>query len=315
LRKIVARHAGPASYLIAAAVPLLAVAWIIAHWPTVDAGTDQLGGARPGWLLAALAVAAMTWVAAAICQQGAIVERLPGGRLVAVQFAGSAANHILPAGLGGATVTLRFLRNRGLSRSSAVNVIALSTCAGITVHLVTLTVLVAAGLTAPPAPIRTGLIAFIVVTVLAGVGLGAAIAPRLRRRCTTAIRGQVRSAATQWAIVGRCPVRAVQLWTGSAAEPVLRAITLALITRALGAPIGVGAVFGVYFLASTVSAAVPSPSGFGALDAALIFGLTADGLTTTGAVAAVLAYRLITVWLPLIPSACILGILRRSAVI
>jgi glycosyltransferase 2 family protein len=188
-------------------------------------------------------------------------------------------------------------------------------CAGIAVHLVALTVLGSAGLTAPRTPISPGPIGVIVVAVLAGVGLGAAIAPTLRRRCITAITGQVRSAAAQWAIVGRRPARAVQLWTGAAAVPVLRAVTLAMITRALGAPIGVGAVFGVYFLASTVSAAVPSPSGFGALDAALVVGLTADGLTTALAVATVVAYRLITVWLPLIPSACLLGILRRAGVI
>jgi glycosyltransferase 2 family protein len=266
-------------------------------------------------LIGAVVVAAMTWFAGAICQQGAVVERLPAGRLLAVQFAGSAANHILPAGIGVATVNLRFLRNRGLSRSSAVNAVALNTCAGITVHLVALTVLVSAGLTALRAPIRTDLIALIVVTVLAGVGLGAAIAPGLRRRGVMAIRAQVRSAAAQWAIVGRRPARAVQLWTGSAAVPVLHAITLALIIRALGAPIGVGAVFGVYFLASTVSSAVPSPGGFGALDASLTVGLSADGLTTAVAIAAVLAYRLITVWLPLIPSACLLGILRRLSVL
>ena len=139
--------------------------------------------------------------------------------------------------------------------------------------------------------------------------------PGLRRRCVTAIHAQVRSASAQWAVVGRQPLRALQLWTGSAAVPVLHALTLACITRALGSSIDVGAVFGIYFLASTVSAAVPSPGGFGALDAALIVGLTGDGLTTPMAIAAVVAYRLVTVWIPLLPSACMLGVLHRSAVI
>jgi hypothetical protein len=108
---------GRVTYILAAVVPLLAVAWIGAHRSTVDARTDLLGGAGLGWFLAASAVASITWIAGAVCQQGAVVERLPSGRLLAVKFAGSAANHILPAGIGVATINLRFLRHRGLSRS------------------------------------------------------------------------------------------------------------------------------------------------------------------------------------------------------
>jgi uncharacterized membrane protein YbhN (UPF0104 family) len=306
---------GRATYILAAVVPLLAVGWILAHWTTVDAGTDLLRGAALAWIIAACAVASMTWVAGAVCQQGAVVERLPGGRLLAVQFAGSAANHILPAGIGVATVNLRFLRHRGLSRSTALSAVGLNTCAGVLVHLLALAVLIGTGLAAPGSVTRVGVVASIAAGIVAALILALALVPSLRRRCVTAIRAQAGSAAAQWAAVGRHPTRALQLWTGSAAVPVLHVITLACITRALGAHIGVGAIFGVYFLASTVSAAVPSPGGFGTLDAALIVALTADGLTTAVAIAAVVAYRLVTVWIPLLPSACMLGVLHRTAVI
>ena len=306
---------GWATYLMAAVVPLLAVAWILAHWATVDAGAELLGGARLGWFLAAGAAASMTWNAGAVCQQGAVIERLPGGRLLAVQFAGSAANHILPAGIGVATVNLRFLRHRGLSRSSALSAVGLNTCAGVLVHLLALAVLIGTGLAAPRSVTRVGVVALVAAGIGVALVLALALVPGLGRRCVTAIRAQVASAAAQWAVVGREPVRALQLWTGSAAVPVLHVISLVCITRAIGAHITVGAVFGVYFLASTVSAAVPSPGGFGTLDAALIVALTADGLTAAVAVAAVVGYRLVTVWIPLLPSACTLGVLHRAAVI
>lgn len=303
------------TYVLAAVVPVLAAVWIGAHWSTVAAGTHLLAGAALGWCLLALALASMTWVAGAVCQQGAVVERLPPGRLLAVQFAGSAANHICPAGVGVAAVNLGFLRRRGLSRSSALNAVGLNTCAGITVHLLALIVLIGTGLAAPRSMTRIGVVALAAAGVAAALVVVSALVPGLRRRCVTAVRAQLRSAATQWAVVGRRPRRALQLWTGSAAVPVLHALTLACIVRALGAPLGVGAVFGVYFLASTVSAAVPSPGGFGSLDAAMIVALTADGLATTVAIAAVVAYRLVTVWIPLLPSACTLGLLHRSGVI
>jgi glycosyltransferase 2 family protein len=309
------RPARVVTYCVAVVVPAGAVAWIAANRATVDAGTDLLGGAAQGWFVGAFAVAAMTWVAGAVCQQGAVLERLPTGRLLAVQFAGSAANHILPAGLGVATVNMRFLRHRGLSRASALNAVGLNTCAGISVHLLALVVLISTGLAAPHDVSGRGTILLIVAAIVAGTTLALTSVRRLRRRCVTAIREQLRSAATQWSLVGRRPARAVQLWTGSAAVPVLHAVTLACMTQALGSNISVGAVFGVYFLASAVSAAVPSPGGFGSLDAALIVALTAGGLTTATAVAAVIGYRLITVWLPLLPSACVIGVLHHQSVI
>jgi len=66
---------------------------------------------------------------------------------------------------------------------------------------------------------------------------------------------------------------------------------------------------------SSVSALVPSPGGFGALDVALVAGLVAVGTPSATALATVLAYRLLTVWLPLVPGACVLAVLLRRRVI
>ena len=47
----------------------------------------------------------------------------------------------------------------------------------------------------------------------------------------------------------------------------------------------------------------------------LVAGLVEAGQPAAAAVAAVLAYRLITVWLPLAPSGCLLALLIRLRVI
>ena len=70
-----------------------------------------------------------------------------------------------------------------------------------------------------------------------------------------------------------------------------------------------------YLVASSVSALVPSPGGFGALDVALVAGLVAVGTPSATALATVLAYRLLTVWVPLVPGACVLAVLLRRRVI
>ncbi|WP_189314760.1 hypothetical protein [Streptomyces brasiliensis] len=55
----------------------------------------------------------MTWVCSAVALQGAVPDRLPHGRLVAAQFAASAADHVLPTGV----VNGRFPSTAGCPRA------------------------------------------------------------------------------------------------------------------------------------------------------------------------------------------------------
>jgi uncharacterized protein (TIRG00374 family) len=57
----------------------------------------------------------------------------------------------------------------------------------------------------------------------------------------------------------------------------------------------------VYMGAAAIAAAAPSPGGLGAIEAALIAGLTGVGMQAGPAVSAVLLYRLATYWLPVLP--------------
>ncbi len=54
----------------------------------------------------------------------------------------------------------------------------------------------------------------------------------------------------------------------------------------------------VYLAASTLGSAAPIPGGLGAVETALVAGLTATGVPITAAITAVLAFRTATFWLP-----------------
>jgi uncharacterized protein (TIRG00374 family) len=72
----------------------------------------------------------------------------------------------------------------------------------------------------------------------------------------------------------------------------------------------------IAYLAATVAVAlVPTPGGIGSVEAALTVALVAAGGPVAVATAVVLAYRVITVWLPLLPGAVTLGVLVRWKVI
>ena len=67
----------------------------------------------------------------------------------------------------------------------------------------------------------------------------------------------------------------------------------------------------VYLGASLLAAAAPTPGGLGAMEAALVAGFTGSGMESGVAVAAVLSYRLVTYWLPILPGWASLRYIER----
>jgi uncharacterized membrane protein YbhN (UPF0104 family) len=53
------------------------------------------------------------------------------------------------------------------------------------------------------------------------------------------------------------------------------------------------------------------PAGLGSLDAALGLALVSAGASAVAATSAVLGYRLVTTWLPLVPGVLVLAVLVR----
>ncbi|MFC5224500.1 MULTISPECIES: YbhN family protein [Streptomyces] len=298
-------------------LPLLLVAVVaVRHRPVLAEGFAHLATARWPWLLAAAGATCLTWVAAACTRQGAVLERLPGRRLLAAQFAAGAANHLLPTGLGASAVNLRFMTVCGLSpvRSSAA--LALYLLA----ESVGRVVLLGALLVAFPDALRLGSLlpegAFgPLLLVLGTVPVVAAVALVSVRRLRTAVRSFLRTALGEARSVHARPSRALALWGGALAFPALQATALVLVGRALGLPVPPAHMALAYLAATVAVALVPTPGGLGSVEAALVVALVAVGGPAAVATAVVLAFRAVTVWLPLLPGAVTLGVLVRLRVI
>lgn len=302
---------------IACVIPILVIGlFVFQHWPVIADGGHQLLAANPYWLLVAVTVTGLGWVAVSFTRQGTVLEPLPAGRLLATQFAAGAANHLLPSGLGAGAVNLRFLKRCGvpLGRSSAA--LALYLLAESVGRIFLLAVLL---LAFPDALRLDGLIpagAVLPLAVTAGVVACAAVlvlaAVRPLRRIigtflTTALT-DVRSLHTR-------PARAFALWGGSLAFPALQAAALVTVALALEMPVPVVHVAIAYLAASVAAAVIPTPGGLGSVDAALVVTLVTTGASVTLATSAVLGFRIITVWLPLVPGALVLGALVRWKVV
>ncbi|MEV7735878.1 lysylphosphatidylglycerol synthase transmembrane domain-containing protein [Streptomyces sp. NPDC088921] len=298
-------------------VPLLLVTVVaVRHRSVLAEGFGHLRHAEWPWLLAAAGATCLTWVAASFTRQGAVVERLPRRRLLATQFAAGAANHLLPTGLGAGAVNLRFMTVCGVSLARSSAALALYLLAESIGRLTLLAVLFVAfpdalrlgGLlpdtAVAPLLLGLGAVLMVAVGVLAGV-----------RRVRTAVGSFLRTALGEARSVHTRPSRAFALWGGSLAFPALQAAGLAAVGQALGLPVPPLHMAVAYLAATCAVALVPTPGGVGSVEAALVVALVAAGGPVAVATAVVLAYRIITVWVPLVPGALTLGALVRLKVI
>ncbi|WP_408649066.1 lysylphosphatidylglycerol synthase transmembrane domain-containing protein [Streptomyces poriticola] len=298
-------------------LPLLLVAVVAAQHRSVLAdGFRHLATAQWPWLLAAAGATCLTWVAAACTRQGAVVERLPGVRLLATQFAAGAANHLLPTGLGASAVNLRFMTVCGLPLARSSAALALYLLAESVARVALLGVLLLVfpdalrlGALLPEGVLGSVLVIGAVVLVVAAGVLG------LVRRVRSAVVSFLRTALGEARSVHARPARAVALWGGSLAFPALQATGLVLVGRALGLQVPAAHVAVAYLAATVAVALVPTPGGIGSVEAALVVALVAAGGPAAVATAVVLAYRIVTVWLPMLPGALTLGALVRLKVI
>ncbi|MEU6917476.1 lysylphosphatidylglycerol synthase transmembrane domain-containing protein [Streptomyces olindensis] len=310
----VARLARPALVLL----PLL----LIGVWALVDRraaydGAARLASADPWWLLAAFLCTCLTWVAAACVRQGALPERLPPGLLVASQFAAGAANQVLPAGLGAHAVTLRFLQRRGIALPRATASIALYSL----VKPVARTLVLLVFLVAFPDVLRLGALVPDDRTLLLAAG-GAVLALAAgavllvtARALRRPVLGFVRTALTDARELHTRPGRVLALWGGAAATPLLQGSVIATVGFSLGLPLSWTQVILALLVAGTAVGAVPAPGGIGPVDAALVFAMAAFGAPVGTATATVIGYRVLTVWLPLLPGALVLSALLHRKVL
>ncbi|WP_329221886.1 flippase-like domain-containing protein [Streptomyces sp. NBC_01485] len=293
-------------------LPLLLLAvWAAVDWHAVRDGTARLATADPWWLLAGLLFTYLGAVVAACVRQGAIPDRLPPGLLVASQIAAGAANHVLPASIGAHAVTVRFLQRQGVALPRATASIALYSL----VRAVAKTPVVLVFLLAAPSAVPTArLLPEGRTLLLAAVGLllaptAVAILLTLVRPLRRPALDFVRTALTDVRHLHARPSRFLPLWGGALAAPLVQASVVASVGTALGVPLSWAQLLFAYLAASTAAGAVPAPGGIGPMDAALILTLAGYGTPLSLATATVIGYRVLTVWLPLLPGMLVLSAL------
>ncbi len=137
----------------------------------------------------------------------------------------------------------------------------------------------------------------VVVLVALVAGLALAV-PRLRRLAAAKVRPKLRDIWANLKQIASSPRKLVLLVGGSFAGELLIAMALSVSLRAFDDHLRLPTLIVVITLAGFVGGASPSPGGMGVVEAGLILGLTAAGVSEADATAAVFIQRLFTSYLP-----------------
>jgi uncharacterized membrane protein YbhN (UPF0104 family)/tRNA A-37 threonylcarbamoyl transferase component Bud32 len=250
------------------------------------------------WSLAALALSAATYGAAALSLSGFVTERLNFPRTVLVQLASSFVTLVTPAAVGGAALNVRYLQRRKVPGPAAVASVAVSQVVAFALHILLLAMVAAIAGTSSSTPIRPPVWSYFVAGGLVALAGGILAFPAGRRMVRARLSPTFGQVSTRLVEIAQTPRKLAAALGGALSLNVAYILCLAACVAAFGGTVPLAKIAVVYLTGVALGSIIPTPGGLGAVEAALTAGLTAVGVPGGVAVSAVLLFRLLTFWLP-----------------
>jgi len=293
-------------------VLLLAAVYVLAtHWQTVQSSLQVARGAGIGWLVASLLLMALTFCIAAAVYGALALHRLRYRQTVLVEVSTAFVNRLLPSGLGGLGLHGLYLYKRKHTAAEATAVVSVNNLLGMAAHLL----LLAGVLALYPSVLRQfvdgnrhavswkwGLL----VPVMAAAVLAL---PAARRKIAKFLQNLLLS------VRKIKPQRVVQALLLAMLLTVVYTSILFCSARSVGVDLSALQVFIVFSIGMLTSTATPTPGGLVGAEAGLFVGFVAYGVASPAAGAAVLLYRLVSYWMPLLPGVAALLLARRRGLV
>ncbi|TQL87936.1 uncharacterized protein (TIRG00374 family) [Actinoallomurus bryophytorum] len=267
------------------------------------------------WFGVGLLASAVSYLAAAFMLIGFVPERLRLWRTVLVQVAASFVKLVAPAAVGGIAVNTRYLQKAGVPAGQAAASVGASQLTGMACHVLLILLFgYVTGSTTGPAlpPSRIIIIALLTAAVLT-IALFS-IGP-VRRLITSRTRSLFAGVVPRLLDVLQSPKKITTGLGGTLLLTAAFVLCLDASIRAFGGSLDLTTVAVVFLTGNALGSAVPTPGGLGAVEGALSLGLTLAGLPAGTATSAVLMFRLLTFWLPVLPGWAAFTHLQRSETI
>lgn len=283
----------------------IAAYFLISQFTQADFGA-VVEQAEWGWVAAAVGFSALSYVAAAMSLLGFVPERVPFGKTVLAQIAGSFVKIVAPAAVGGVALNTRFLQRSGVRPGLAVASVGASQLFGLGCHILLLGAFgYLTGTEKTPSsltPSRTVIAGLLTVAVLV---LVVTAIPFLRKFVVTRVRSLFAGVVPRMLDVVQRPQKLLTGIGGMLLLTGLFVMCLDASVRAFSGPdtphLSYASIAVVFLAGNALGSAAPTPGGMGAVETALTLGLIAVGLPKEVAAPAVLLFRLMTLWLPVLP--------------
>lgn len=285
-------------YLVLAVLLVLALYVLVPQIGAFRSSWAVLGQLTIAWVIIAIGLTALTYLAGALNYYLLAIKRLRYGPTVLVQFAAMFINRLLPAGLGAIGANYAYLKRQRHSGAQAATVVAMNNLLGAVGHalVVAIVLLAFSGRRTALLPsyghLAGSVLKVAALALLILGGLAVALGWHRFRRRLTSLRLQALSYRQR-------------SWRLSGALLSSTALTLANVfcLLACGLAVGVSLPFVVVLLVFTfgvgAGTATPVPGGLGGFEAGLTAGFVAYHVAAPAALAAALLYRLVSYWLPL----------------
>jgi uncharacterized membrane protein YbhN (UPF0104 family) len=290
---------------------ILTIGTLIGGWALigvlidVSKSFDTVIGANWLWVIAAFVLTQLAVAASAVEAMGSVAGVLPFGRVLGVEVANSFS------ALAGGTAAVFATRVRFFQQQGSDSTIALSSGAIMaTSSWIATAVLFLVSLPfawgsihieATPESGGNSKLVWVILAVVVGIGLVAGLVlliPRLRRRASDTLRPKLHDVWVNLKEVAKSPRKLVLLIGGSVGNELCVALALSLSLRAFDDHLRLPTLIVVITLASVIGGISPSPGGMGVVEAGMILGLTAAGVSESDATAAVFIQRLFSSYLP-----------------
>jgi uncharacterized membrane protein YbhN (UPF0104 family) len=310
------RRVSPGDIIMAAAT-FLGFYLIVEQFAGIDLW-DTLKTADLYWVFVAFLISPIPQFTSTISLKGAVAAPLPYGPVLGEQFANNFTG-LIGGTLANTALVIRFFQKQGLTVAVAASSGVLNSLASgmIQVLLVIIGLFLTAGdysASTTGSGSSSNLEQLVILgIILFGVGITLAVLiPKLRRAVMGIVRPQLQSAKDNLKGILSTPRKAAMLFGGNLASQVLFALVLDASLHAYGYSLPLIQLIVINSLASVLGGMAPVPGGMGVVEAGLIGGLTAAGIPTEAATAAVFTHRLFTAYLPPVYGWFALQWLRRN---
>lgn len=296
----ISRFNGRAIFFMVVFVLLLVA--VVPNISQLEAGLSAAKDANWKWLTAGLVSVVLTYFASAFTYQ--VLAKLPIGYFLTlgVQVAASFANRLVPSGVGGLGLNVDYLIKRGHKPAEAGTVTAVNSLSAFVSYAILLFVALSISNKSlvdffegkSSLPVWVIPLALVVIAI---VGLVLFKWQRARQKIT-------KFGKDMWldALQYRHePFRLLLAVLGASAVTIFYVGALYACAHAIGLNVTILSAFIAYTTGTLLGAAIPTPGGLGGVEAGLYAGFVAMGYDSAMVFAAVIIYRLLTFWLPILP--------------